>query len=144
MNTLDPNLLKSFKEHKDSITQCIFSPNMKQIISSSMDGIFCMVLATSLKANSRANKFQGHLGPVYDVSINPSNSLIASCSRDNTIRIWKNTASATHTILKGHSAPVKSIEFNADGTLLVSASDDKLVKMWSVADHRFLQTFSGH
>ena len=54
MNTLDPNLLKSFKEHKDSITQCIFSHNMKQIISSSMDG---MVLATSLKANSRANKF---------------------------------------------------------------------------------------
>ena len=28
--------------------------------------------------------------------------------------------------------------------MLVSASDDKLVKMWSVADRRFLQTFTGH
>ena len=100
-----------------------------------MDGV---VLATSLKANSRANKFAGHLGPVYDVSINPSNSLIASCSRDNTIRIWNNNASAKSQILKGHSAPVKSIEFNADGTMLVSASDDKVIKMWNVADHRFL------
>jgi len=91
MDQKDPTLMKSFREHKDRITQAIFSQNIKQIVTSSMDGI---VLATNLKANSRANKFQGHKGPVYDVSINPSNSLIASCSRDTTIRIWKNNASA--------------------------------------------------
>jgi len=85
---------------------------MKQIISGSYDGV---VLATSLKANARANKFIGHQGPVYDVSINPSSGLIASCSRDTTIRIWNNNASAHCSVLKGHSAPVKSIEFNADG-----------------------------
>jgi centriolar protein POC1 len=100
-----------------------------------MDGV---VLATSLKANSRANKFIGHQGPVYDVSINPANTLIASCSRDNTIRLWNNNASARSTVLKGHSAPVKSIEFNADGRMLISASDDKLVKMWNVKDLKFL------
>ena len=94
-----------------------------------MDGI---VLSTNLKANSRANKFVGHTGPVYGVSVNPSNSLIASCSRDNTIRIWNNNASARSSILKGHTAPIKSVEFNPDGTMLISASDDKLVKMWSV------------
>ena len=106
MSATDPNLIKSFLEHKDKITQCIFSPNMKQIISGSYDGV---VLATSLKANSRANKFIGHKGPVYDVSINPSSLLIASCSRDTSIRIWNNNASAHCSILKGHSAPVKSI-----------------------------------
>lgn len=56
-----------------------------------MDGV---VMASSLKANARANKFVGHKGPVYDVSINPSNTLIASCSRDTTIRLWNNNASA--------------------------------------------------
>jgi len=50
----DPNLMKSFREHKDKITSCVFSPNLKQIISGSMDGL---VMASSLKANSRANKF---------------------------------------------------------------------------------------
>lgn len=106
-----------------------------------MDGV---VLATSLKANSRANKFIGHNGPVYDVSINHTSSLIASCSRDCTVRIWNNNASARSSILKGHSAPIKSIQFNNDGKMLVSASDDKLVKMWSVEDLKFLQTFTGH
>jgi WD40 repeat protein len=50
-----------------------------------MDGV---ILATSLKANARANKFQGHTGPVYDVAINPNNTLIASASRDTTVRVW--------------------------------------------------------
>ena len=100
-----------------------------------MDGV---VLATSLKANARANKFIGHQGPVYGVSINPNNTLIASCSRDATIRVWNNNASAHCSVLKGHSAPIKSISFNTEGKLLVSASDDKLVKIWSVEDLKFL------
>ena len=106
-----------------------------------MDGV---VLATSLKANSRANKFLGHKGPVYDVSINPNNTLIASASRDCTIRVWNNNASAKSTVIKGHSAPIKSIDFNAEGNMLITASDDKLVKMWDVNEYKFLQTFSGH
>jgi len=106
-----------------------------------MDG---HILATSLKANARANKFIGHKGPVYDVSIDPTNTLIASCSRDETIRIWNNNASAKSKVLKGHSAPIKSIEFNSDGSKLISASDDKLVKMWDVNEQKFLQTFFGH
>jgi centriolar protein POC1 len=114
---------------------------MRQIISSSTDGV---VLATVLKANSRANKFIGHTGPVYDVAINPSSTLIASASRDTTIRVWNNTASARNSILKGHSAPVKSIEFNADGRLLISASDDKLIKIWDVEELKFVQSFNGH
>jgi centriolar protein POC1 len=114
---------------------------MKQVISGSMDGL---VLATSLKANSRANKFAGHEGPVYDVSINPSGSLIASCSRDATFRVWNNNASAKSSVVKGHTGPIKSITFNSDGKTLLTAGDDKLVKLWSVENLKFLQTFSGH
>lgn len=106
-----------------------------------MDGV---ILATSLKANARANKFQGHTGPVYDVAINPNNTLIASASRDTTVRVWQNTATAKSQVIKAHSGPVKSIEFNTDGKMLLSAGDDKLVKMWSVDDLKFMQTFSGH
>lgn len=91
-----------------------------------------MVLAWGLRPNARPNRFKGHEGPVTDVAVNERGTIIASCGRDATVRIWDNNASAGQTIMKGHSAPVKSISFNADGNWLVSAGDDKLVKMWNV------------
>jgi WD40 repeat protein len=102
----DPTLLKALQGHKDRVTKAIFHPSLKQVISSSDDGL---ILAWGLRPNARPNKFAGHKGPVTDVAVNGRGDLIASCSRDNTVRIWSNNASAACTIMKGHSAPVKSI-----------------------------------
>ncbi len=102
-------MLKALQGHKDKITKCIFHPSLKQVISSSTDGL---IFAWGLRPNARPNKFIGHTSAVTDVAVNPVGSLIASVSRDTTVRIWNNNASAQCTIMKGHSAPVRSIEFN--------------------------------
>lgn len=34
----DPSLKRSFKGHKDAITGICFNPNLKQVVSSSIDG----------------------------------------------------------------------------------------------------------
>jgi len=79
----------------------------------------------------------GHTGPVYDVTINPNGTQLASASQDRTIRLWNNNAQGFCEVLKGHSAPVKSVKFSCDGNLLLSASDDKTVKIWSVQEKKF-------
>ncbi len=94
-----------------------------------------------MRPNARPNKFVGHKGPVTDVACNERGTLLASCSRDMTVRIWNNNATAGSTVLKGHSAPAKSVAFNSDGTMLVSAGDDKLVKIWDVPRAKFIQSF---
>lgn len=33
----------------------------------------------------------GHKGPIYDVEFSPNGALIASCSKDETVKIWNNT-----------------------------------------------------
>ncbi len=73
-----------------------------------------------------------------DVAVNERGTIIASCGRDSTVRIWTNNASADAKVLKGHSAPCKSVSFNTDGSLLVSSGDDKLVKMWDVEQKKFI------
>jgi centriolar protein POC1 len=142
---VDPTLLKSLTgQHKDRVTKAIFSPSLKQVISSSNDGL---ILAWGLRPNARPNKFQGHTGAVTDVAINDRGTLIASCSRDHTVRIWENNAQAkdlTQNSKLKHSGPVKSIAFNSDGSLLVSAGDDKLVKIWDVEKRKFVQSFRDH
>lgn len=105
----DPYVLKALQGHKEKVTAAVFHPSLKQVISSSNDGL---ILAWGLSANARPNKFIGHSGPVCDVAVNPQGTLIASVSRDTTVRVWNNNASANCSVMNGHSAPVKSIDFN--------------------------------
>ena len=87
----DPYVLKALQGHKEKVTSACFHPNLKQVISSSNDGL---ILAWGLSANARPNKFIGHTGPVCDVAVSPQGNLIASVSRDTTVRVWNNNASA--------------------------------------------------
>jgi len=56
--------------------------------------------------------------------------MIASCSADETVRLWTNTVEGHSQVIKSHSAPVKSVAFSTDGALLLSGSDDKTLKVF--------------
>ena len=81
----DPQLKRSFKGHKDAITSIAFNPNLKQVISASLDGT---VMVWNFKPSLRPYRFIGHKGPVYDLAVSPNGQMIASCSQDETIRLW--------------------------------------------------------
>ena len=130
----DPALKRSFKGHKDSITGICFNPNLKQVVSSSLDGT---LMVWNFKPTLRPYRFIGHKGPVYDVCISPNGQVIASCSADETVRIWNNSVEGHSQVIKSHSAPVKSVALSTDGSLVLSGSDDKTMKVYSVADRKF-------
>jgi len=65
----DPALKRSFKGHKDSITQIAFNPNLKQVVSSSLDGT---LMVWNFKPTLRPYRFIGHKGPVYDLCVSPN------------------------------------------------------------------------
>lgn len=103
---------------------------MKQIISSSLDN---NVFAWNFTPQSKPQKFIGHKSSVLSVAINPTGVLIASGSKDMTIRLWDNKVlNGKFNILKGHYGSVRKVNFSNDGSFLVSASDDKTIKIWSV------------
>ncbi len=73
----------------------------------------------------------GHLSGVNSVAFSPLNSLIASASADNTVKLWDKNGNFFRT-LSGHTNVVNSVTFSPDGTTVASASQDNTVKLWTL------------
>ncbi|GAB1538286.1 hypothetical protein NUACC21_09440 [Scytonema sp. NUACC21] len=78
---------------------------------------------------TEVNRLEGHRDIVWAVSFSPNGQLLASGSRDRTVKLWRRDGLLLQT-LKGHSDAITSLSFSPDGQTLASASLDKTVKIW--------------
>ncbi len=88
------------------------------------------------------NRLQGHHDWVNSISFSRDGQMIASASRDGTIKLWSREGRELK-ILVRHSAEVYSVSFSPDGQTLVSGSADNTIKLWNL-DGRERQTLKGH
>jgi platelet-activating factor acetylhydrolase IB subunit alpha len=62
-----------------------------------------------------------------------SGNLLASASRDKSIRIWDVTTGYCLRTLRGHADWVRSISPSVDGRLLLSTSSDQTARIWDLS-----------
>lgn len=101
-----------------------------------------MALHQGIYLSKERNRLHGHESTVISVTFNPTGTLIASASDDNTVRLW-NTQGKLLQTFTDHDAEVRSISFHPDKPLLASASHDRTIKLWSL-EGKLLQTLVGH
>lgn len=99
-------------------------------------------LQQAIYAVRERNRLEGHTDWVSSVSWSPNGKVIASASRDNSLKIWNANGTCRKTLL-GHTAGVYSVSWSSDGQKLASASQDKTVKLWN-KEGGLLKTFTGH
>ena len=63
--------------------------------------------------------------------------MLATASRDETVRLWDATTGKQKKTLKGHIAPVNGAAFSPDGQTIVSWSNDRTIRLWDVDTGKF-------
>jgi WD40 repeat protein/serine/threonine protein kinase len=84
----------------------------------------------------------GHSAAVLSVAFSPNGSLLASGSRDHTIRLWELKTGEVRN-LRGHAAAVNSLTFSSHGSL-ASGSNDRTIKLWDPNTGETTATLKGH
>ncbi|HKQ06771.1 MAG TPA: hypothetical protein VJ464_16675 [Blastocatellia bacterium] len=87
---------------------------------------------------------RGHTDPVISVAYSPDGKLLASGSKDKTIKLWEVSSGKPLGTLQGHEDSVLSVIFSPDGKVLASSSSDKTIKLWEAGSGKLLSTLEGH
>jgi WD40 repeat protein len=80
---------------------------------------------------------------VDGLAFSPDARLLATGSKDNTVRLWDTERALELRKLSGHTAWIKAVAFSPDGKLLATGAVDGVVKLWEVATGRELKSLSG-
>ena len=85
--------------------------------------------------------FRGHTRAVCGVAWNATDSILASCSLDTSVRLWNSDTGAELPALCGHGKAVSSLAFKPnDPEILVTGSWDRTLKCWNVSTGECLCT----
>ena len=93
---------------------------------------------------SPTSTLTGHFDTVRSVVFSPDNTLLASGSSDDTIKLWDVNTGRHFRTLRGHTDDVDSVAFSPDSTLLASGSLDNTIRLWDANTGRHLRTLRGH
>jgi WD40 repeat protein len=116
--------------HSKPTTTLEFSPNGKQLASSSSETTF-RLWNTERRFPPRI--FHKHSESVQAVKFFRNGLKLASASRDKTVCVWAVDGKQEDALLQslaGHLGPVNDLQFSPDGRKLASASSDMTARVW--------------
>jgi WD40 repeat protein len=104
-----------------------------------------LVATSSGQQRSYTMKTVGkHADEVLSVFVNSANSMAATSSLDESVKLWSLPDGKELRTLTGHTAQVNSASFSGDDKYLASGSNDGTVRVWDVESGKQLQVLRGH
>ncbi len=74
-----------------------------------------------------------HLDFVFGTAYSSDGKLLATASRDQSVKIWDTQLWHELATIKGHSNSVLFVAFSPDNQTLITAGVDKAVKFWPIS-----------
>ncbi|MDF5717397.1 MAG: WD40 repeat domain-containing protein [Rhizonema sp. NSF051] len=148
LTTASQELFNSNKEFDALLASINAGKQVKQAafgVNSDAEFQVKAALQQAISGVKEQNRLEGHKDGVISVSFSPNRPLLASASRDHTVKLWNIDTGKEVNTLTGHKAPVSVVSFSPDGRLLASASFfNNTVKLWDIATGKEIFNFSGY
>ena len=87
---------------------------------------------------------RGHEDAICRIAWSPNGRILASPSKDKSIRLWDVETGTQLRTLIGHTKIVYSVAWSPDGKMLASGSEDRTIRLWDAQTGQPLQTLIGH
>ncbi len=114
----------------------VASPNgVKSLTSSSLSSDWAVITPANAKRLVLRAALVGHTAAVWCLAFSSDGTMLASASKDQTIKLWQIAAGTTTPLhsLTGHAGMVNSAIFSPQGSTLITGGSDKTIKLWQVA-----------
>ncbi len=128
-------IMRGFHDHLAN--QCSFSSDGRYLVSSGSDYTARIWSVPEMRLFSVCF---GHTDDIEMSVFHPNGDMLATCSRDHDIRIFKIDGTQVVRLL-GHTADVISVSWVGDGDTLVSSSDDGTIRHWDTKSGVLLTTY---
>ncbi|NJO44028.1 MAG: protein kinase [Cyanobacteria bacterium CRU_2_1] len=107
---------------------------------------------TDLESWHCTQTLAGHEGEVTAIAISPYGRILASGSRDRSIKFWSlETGELLHTFAgrsfwfrDGHGDAITALAYSPDGQTLISSSADGTIKWWDLFSKTLITTLPAH
>ncbi|NQT17289.1 MAG: protein kinase, partial [Planctomycetes bacterium] len=130
--------LVRFEGHADEVLDVRFTPDGRNVISSSADG---SVRLWNLDGRRESRRFLGYSGPVECVDVAPDGAtFISGDGRGDLILRDLETGEQVRRF-DSHVGPVRSVRFFPNGERFVSGGQDGSVRIWNVASGAEMSVF---
>eukprot|EP00873_Tetraselmis_striata_P005838 jgi/Tetstr1/426102/TSEL_016432.t1 len=145
--------MRTMKGHTHFVTAVRFLPKLDRVVSTSLDGTVRIwevksahSAVTELGVPRNGQPATAHEKTVYSLAISPDSTLMATGSRDFTIKLWHTHSTECAHTLVGHKNFVFAVVLHPKVGMCASASHDGTLRLWNTetgAEAQVLQPGNG-
>ncbi len=92
--------------------------------------------------------YRGHSDYIFSLAFSPDSTMLASASRDTTVRIWRinlsHMESEDITVYREHKSSLLAVAWSPDGTYIASGDTSGAIHVWNALSGETLFIYRGH